>query len=63
MNETETDTLYIALPSPHEWSCWLFGGTPENCGIVWHPAKGKQPNWFWRWMQYLFFGNRWKKNY
>jgi hypothetical protein len=28
----------------------------------WRPLKGEHPNWFWRWMQFLAFGNRWKRN-
>ncbi len=41
-----------------EWTCELFGGTD----IIMTPLKGKVPNWFWRWMQYLILGNKWKKN-
>jgi hypothetical protein len=40
-----------------EWTCHLFGSNGE--GITWIPSKGKVPNWFWRKMQYLFFGNKW----
>ena len=43
---------------PSGWACYLFG-TGE--GIVLRPAKGFVPNWFWRKMQYLCFGNRWVK--
>lgn len=45
-----------------EWECYLFGSTEDN-GFIWAPQKGNgvPPNWFWRWMQYLFFGNRWVK--
>ena len=43
-----------------EWVCYLFGGGGDN-GFIWRPAKGKHPNWFWRKMQYLLFGNRWVK--
>lgn len=28
---------------------------------MWAPAKGKEPNFFWRWMQFICFGNRWVK--
>jgi hypothetical protein len=42
-----------------EWQCQLFGGHGD--GINWRPIKGREPNFFWRWMQYLFFGNRWIK--
>jgi hypothetical protein len=44
-----------------EWSCYLFGGEPVS-GIVWRPLKGHEPNWFWRWMQFVCFGNRWIKD-
>lgn len=30
--------------------------------INWTPVKGKEPNFFWRWMQFIFFGNRWVKS-
>jgi hypothetical protein len=44
-----------------EWQCHLFGGNSDN-GISWRPLKGKEPNWFWRKMQYLCFGNKWVKD-
>jgi hypothetical protein len=44
---------------PSEWQCELFGA--GRLGIVFRPRKGDEPNWFWRWMQYLAFGNRWRK--
>lgn len=51
-------SVYIMLkqPEPSEWKCELFG-----CGesVVLHPTKGSEPNWFWRQMQFLCFGNRW----
>lgn len=42
----------------YEWECELFG-----CGecIVISREKGKQPNWFWRLMQYLILGNKWQR--
>lgn len=43
-----------------EWSCCLFGSKP-NDGIFWRPKKNNEPNWFWRWMQYICFGNKWTK--
>ena len=42
-----------------DWQCELFGSGSN--GIVFTPIKGHEPNRFWRWMQYLCFGNRWKK--
>ena len=48
----------LIFPERSEWYCELFG-----CGegFMYNPAKGKEPNFFWRWMQYLCFGNKWKK--
>ena len=42
------------------WECHLFG-TGKN-GMVLRPLKGGKPIWFWRWMQWLCFGNKWVKN-
>ena len=42
---------------PSDWECRLFGGGER--GLVWHPVKDTEPNWFWRKMQYLIFGNEW----
>jgi hypothetical protein len=41
-----------------DWECEMFG-----CGrsIVLYPLKKDVPNWFWRTMQYLILGNKWKK--
>lgn len=41
------------------WECYLFGSYGE--GITWVPSDDKVPNWFWRKMQFIFFGNRWVK--
>jgi hypothetical protein len=60
MGEDDQTVIYRATtirnPELSEWSCHLFGGT--EYGINWRPLKGKEPNWFWRWMQFLCFGNR-----
>lgn len=48
-------------PELSEWQCYLFGGYPCGAGIVWRPHRGGEPNWFWRKMQWLFFGNVWVK--
>jgi hypothetical protein len=58
-NKTNNTKHVMELPEGSEWSCQLFGG--GEGGIVWTPEKGKNPNWFWRLMQYVFFGNRWIK--
>lgn len=47
------------LNQPARWKCQLFGGGDE--GITWQPKIGQEPNWFWRWMQYLVLGNKWIK--
>ena len=47
----------IRVPLLSPWRCYLFGA--DRDGIVWRPVMGSEPNWFWRWMQYLCFGNRW----
>jgi len=53
------DDIQIAkLPEQSEWECHLFGADSE---LVLTPPKGKEPNFFWRWMQYICFGNKWVK--
>ena len=51
----------IKNPELSEWYCELFGGSGLS-GIRWRPEKGKEPNRFWMLMQYICFGNRWKKD-
>lgn len=51
----------LKTPEYSEWICYLFGGDYES-GIAWRPLKGQHPNWFWRKMQYLMFGNNWVKD-
>jgi hypothetical protein len=41
-----------------DWECELFGSGQM---IVLTPAKNNVPNRFWRLMQYLVFGNKWRK--
>ncbi|GAG85679.1 unnamed protein product [marine sediment metagenome] len=57
-----TDKIYnIDLPPElSDWHCELFGSGPY--GMIFCPPKGKEPNRFWRLMQYLCFGNKWKKD-
>ncbi len=42
-----------------DWECYLFG-MGKN-GMIITPQKGKVPNRFWRFMQYVCFGNEWVK--
>jgi hypothetical protein len=60
MDDKKNDITFLDTPPASEWKCYLFG-TDGDWGIVWHPRKGQHPNWFWRKMQFLCFGNRWKK--
>jgi len=53
------EPVKIKIPEYSEWKCYLFGGSQYE--ITWRPFKGGEPNFFWRWMQYLCFGNRWVK--
>jgi len=47
-------------PEYSDWRCVPFGMI-GGTHLVLRPLKGQEPNWFWRWMQYLAFGNRWTK--
>lgn len=49
---------FFSQPEKSEWKCYLFG-SPN--GIIFYPDKGKEPNWFWRKMQYLILGHKWVK--
>lgn len=40
-----------------DWQCRMFGMEY----YILRPYKGDEPNWFWRTMQYLAFGNKWEK--
>lgn len=63
MNEKENivedaeDIRFSKFTEMSNWECEIFG--LEN--YRWSPLKNKHPNFFWRWMQYLCFGNRWRK--
>lgn len=45
-------------PEYSEWRCELFG---MGEAIIIRPLKGKEPNFFWRFMQYIILGNNWIK--
>ena len=52
----------LKFPEQSEWKCYMFGNTPHgNTGIVWIPLKGKEPNWFVRWMMKVCFACTWVK--
>ena len=58
---TNAPGITLDLPTRSEWTCHLFGAS-QGDGIAWNPLKGNEPNWFWRKMQFLAFGNRWVKD-
>lgn len=49
----------IRTPKYSKWKCELFW---TGSSIILHPEEGKEPNWFWRKMQYILLGNKWIKN-
>ncbi len=60
-DDKDTNTAhYFTFKQPElsEWKCYLFGSSPSNPSLVFTPEKGTEPNWFWRWTQYLVFGNK-----
>ena len=61
MAEEERGTYLLTVPEQSDWECGLFGSDFFVNGLVYIPAKGNEPNWFWRLMQYLIFGNRWRR--
>ena len=49
----------ITFEAPdYGWECKLFGCEE---GIVLWRFEGEQPNAFWRLMQYLLIGNKWRR--
>lgn len=50
------ESCLIGMPERSEWKCCMFGD-----GLVFTPEKGKEPNWFWRWTQFICFGHKWIK--
>lgn len=54
-DSTTSGGYTINLPEASEWECHLMPG------YIVCPRKGSEPNWFWRQMQYLAFGFKWKK--
>jgi len=62
-NMYATSSRFVLLPEQSEWQCYMFGNTPEtNRGIVYRPEKGKEPNWFVRWMMKICFACTWVKD-
>jgi hypothetical protein len=55
----DIEYMMYTEPKYSGWTCYLFGYT--NYGISYQPLEGKEPNWFWRKMQYLILGHQWVK--
>jgi hypothetical protein len=49
----------IEVPPLSDWECELFGMGTNGIKVI--PSVGNVPNWFWRWCQFLVFGNRWRR--
>ena len=56
-------TATLKLPERSEWKVWLMGDhdSGQHGAIVYHPIKGREPNWFHRKMQEFCFGFQWRK--
>ena len=55
---------FLQLPERSEWRCYMFGNKPQtNDGIMYHPKKGCEPNWFVRWMMKICFDCTWVKEF
>jgi len=60
INSEKTYSFYV--PERSDWKCYMFGNKPElNDGIVYHPRKDCEPNWFVRWMMKVCFDCIWIK--
>jgi hypothetical protein len=54
--------FYLTPEYSNEWKCYMFGNRPGGAGIVYTPNKGKEPNWFVRWMMKICFDCTWVKD-
>lgn len=58
---SKSSAVFITPPNYSKWKCYMFG-SGTSFGVVYHPTEGNVPNAFWRWMQFICFGNRWVKD-
>ena len=56
-----SEALKWYQPPVSEWKCYLFGNEVGGSGMVYHPAKGKEPNWFVRWCMKVMLACTWVK--
>jgi hypothetical protein len=62
MSEEQIHYKFQIQPEQSEWQCYMFGNTPSGIGMVYRPNKGKEPNWFVRWMMKVCFACTWVKD-
>lgn len=61
IGSSETQKWSFAEQPTSEWRCYLFGNTPNGNGIVYTPAKGKEPNFVVRWLMKIMLACTWVK--
>lgn len=49
---------FSGVEAMSDWECELFG---MGNAIKVRPSVSNVPNVFWRWMQFVCFGNRWRR--
>jgi len=59
---TEGTYTFQITPEQSDWQCYLWGNRPGGVGIIYRPVKGKEPNWFVRWMMHICFDCLWVKD-
>lgn len=57
-NESNPIEFKVIGRPKYTWECKLFGTIMDSCITL---SVVTPPNWFWRTMQYLILGNKWKK--
>ena len=50
--------LAVRAENPGKWYCEVFG---LGDLVHYYPDKNHVPNAWWRFMQYVIFGNKWKR--
>ena len=58
---SETRNWSITQTPVSEWRCYLFGNEVGGQGMVYTPAKGKEPNFVVRWLMKIMLACTWVK--
>lgn len=61
VGSSETQKWSFSETPVSEWRCYLFGNEKGGNGMVYHPAKGKEPNRFVRWCMKVMLACTWVK--